>query len=393
MIQKEIKERKEVLSNYNGDYLTYVNKGNVMPLYVIVLNNYEIFEENFSTQFDDLMQTLTREVLECGMIFITTLNSSGGMRYRLKQSFSKRIALKLNSDDEFYSIFEKVVAKRPANKFGRGLVSIGDKNGDIFEFQVAKFSNPENYNKNVEELIEKTNKRNVLVAKPIRALPEVLKMEDVLDCMEDISGVPIGMKKNNLEVYKYDFKNNFITIIGAQNMSNSIDFFYNVINEIKTLKNINIHKIDPEIIRESKNYSLHDEFNNFMIEIEKEAKAKDDVFNVCLIVGIDKFITEGNVDLEKFNDTLLLAKNSGKHSFIIIDNANHLKEHSLDNWYKNFINADSGIWIGKGVCEQRLIGQSLGLFSEENSCSQSFGFIIKDREVTLLKMLGMKDNV
>lgn len=392
MIQKEIKNRKEILSNYNGDYSAYIRKGNVMPLYVIILNNYEIFDENFHTKYDDLMQTLTREALECGMCFITTLNSPGGMRYRLKQAFNKKIALRLNGNDEYYSVFDRVIGTFPSNIFGRGMIAIREEGDNVYEFQVAKFSNAESYNDAIDMMIEKTNKRNTIVATPILALPEILKVEDVIKLADDMANVPIGMRKDNLEIYGYDFKNNFTTIIGSQNISNAIKFSDNIISEIKNIKNVRIHKIDPEIIREGKNYNLLKEFENFINTIEEEIKEDDDIFNLCIIVGIDKFITEGKVDEEKINELFSITKEGGKHSFIIIDNVSHLKEHSLDKWYKNFIDVDFGIWIGRGLCEQRLIEQNLGLFATENNCGQSFGFVIKDREPILLKMLGMKDN-
>ena len=47
MIVAEIKKRKEILSNYNGDYNAYIQKGNKMPFIVIMINNYEAFDENY----------------------------------------------------------------------------------------------------------------------------------------------------------------------------------------------------------------------------------------------------------------------------------------------------------------------------------------------------------
>ena len=48
MLQKEIKDRKQILSNYNGDINLYTKStGNIMPTFVIVLNNFETFTENY----------------------------------------------------------------------------------------------------------------------------------------------------------------------------------------------------------------------------------------------------------------------------------------------------------------------------------------------------------
>ena len=61
ILQKEIKTRRGILSNYSGDYELYISKGNKMPRLVIILNNYEVFQENFGINHDELFTTLTRD--------------------------------------------------------------------------------------------------------------------------------------------------------------------------------------------------------------------------------------------------------------------------------------------------------------------------------------------
>ena len=52
-----------------------------------------------------------------------------------------------------------------------------------------------------------------------------------------------------------------------------------------------------------------------------------------------------------------MAKNNGKHSFIIIDNPENIEKHVFDNWYTNYANNSSGIWIGNGIENQNMMMQ------------------------------------
>ena len=48
MLQKEIKNRTTMLSDYGGDYNLYVTTGNKpMPMLIVAINNYEAFYESY----------------------------------------------------------------------------------------------------------------------------------------------------------------------------------------------------------------------------------------------------------------------------------------------------------------------------------------------------------
>ena len=55
MIQREMKRRTEVLSNYGGDIKLYIkDTGIPMPQIIVVINNYEGFVENYGEKYDDI---------------------------------------------------------------------------------------------------------------------------------------------------------------------------------------------------------------------------------------------------------------------------------------------------------------------------------------------------
>ena len=385
MLTQEINTRKDILSNYNGDYDTYISKGNIMPIIIVIMNNYETFEEISKAKYDDSLLMLTREGLKCGINFVITSGATNGMRYRMKQNFSKKIALQLNSAEEYLYVFDSIGKRSVDSIFGRGLICI--ENEKIVEFQTAKICNTIDYNDVIEKTIEELNKTNTFKAASILTMPDVLDLEQVRDKLTDISNVPLGISKNDLSVYSYDFKKNFMTVIASKNMKNAIEFSSYIVEELNTLSNVKTLLLDPDMLNEEKDGDLKTLFNEFKLQIEENNK-KDD-FSLCTIIGIDRFITSRAIEANEFYQLLKDAERSGKCSFIIIDNPSRLKSHMIEKWYSEYITGDTGIWIGGGITEQGLISVNLGIFAPENKIDSTFGLIVKGSKPIIIKLIGM----
>lgn len=57
MLQNELKERKEKLSDYNGDFNLYTKATQeIIPTFIIVLNNYESFVENYPNSYEEILE-------------------------------------------------------------------------------------------------------------------------------------------------------------------------------------------------------------------------------------------------------------------------------------------------------------------------------------------------
>lgn len=386
MLQKEIKERIAILSNYNGDYNLYINtNGNIMPMLVIMINNYEAFSENYEDEYDDILLTLSREGLKCGIIFIITASSYNDVRYRLSQNFRQKIALQLNNEDDYMNIFDGIGKKRPSHIFGRGLVKLEG----IYEFQTARICEPEKWNSHIKEVNEKLKNENKIKAKNIPVLPTRVTYEDVREKLKDISTIPIGIEKKSLDTLTYDFKKNFMNIITAKNIDLAAQFVSHILEEIKQLEDVSIVVFDAERIFQTGKVNLNLSYKNFVLEIENNLKKNKNV--ICIIVGIDKFINDLEEGESHFYDTLKKAEELKNYSFIIIDNFTKLKNHEYDEWYKNYITGDSGIWVGNGISDQYLINVNTSDKNVINNCGNSFGYVIKQEEPTLVKLLGMKE--
>lgn len=386
MLQKEIRERTEILSDYNGDYNLYVRSGKKpMPMMIVLINNYEVFQENYELKYDELFLTLTREGTKCGIVFIVTTNAANSVRYRLSHNFSNKIALQLNNQDDYFSIFEKVGNKRPSKIFGRGLVQMDD----VYEFQTAKICEPEIWNTHVKEVNEKLNKTRKVFAKPIPTLPDNVTLEDVKSGLRDLTSVPVGINKNSLEIGTYNFRRDFINIITAKNIESLTQFASSIISEIKQLKNVETIILDvEEILISGKN-----EFKNSYIKLIQKLREKQQSNSniVCVIMGLDKFINELENEAEGFYNILRTANIYGNYNFIVIDGIAKIKNHVYDEWYKNYISGDSGIWVGNGITDQYTITINLKDKNIVNRCGESFGYVIRREEATMMKLLGMKE--
>ena len=389
MIQNEIKERKSILSNYNGDYKLYLNTTKKpMPMIVIMINNYAAFSEMYQDQYEDIISTLTREGTKCGIVFIITTSSTNEIRYRMTQNFKQKIALQLNNEDDFINIFDHLGKKRPAHIFGRGLITLEDNK--IYEYQTAKICKAENWNVNIKNAIEKAKENNKLIAQNIPTIPNKVTYSNVQKELKDLSSIPVGINKKDLKICTYDFKNNFINIITAKNTEDATIFVSHIVEEIGQLKNIEITILNAEKIKQSKKSELNKDYNNYINQID-ENLTQNNKHHLCIIIGLDKFLNYIDDGEDNFEQLLKQVDESGIYSFIIVDNATKLKNHEYDEWYKNYIAKEDGIWVGNGIEDQYLISISSEERRLANNCGNSFGYVVKKETPYLVKLLEMKE--
>jgi len=397
---KEImKERKQILSEYNGDYNFFLKtSGKTMPLITILINGYENFFENYEDVFDDTLLVLTREGSKLGISFIMSTTTSNDIRYRMAQNFKQKIALSLNDGSDYSSIFEGLGNRRPAYRFGRGLINLGE---EIFDFQVAKPCMPEEYNVFIKSEIEKIKETNQEIAPKIPILPNIVKLEDFKKEYQDLK-IPIGLRKKDIKPEEYDFENNFVTVISAKDAEEAVQFASNIWEIIKTIKNVETIIIDPERKVLSGKNELKDNYK----KITAKGKKKTGNHNVCFIFGLDRFIRylEENAEeqedededdcmegAEKLAALMKQCEKKKNYSFIIVDAASKIKEHNYDEWYTENVLEGNIIWVGNGIDDQYLIDVNAPRKEILDNCGCSFGYINKKDKTIMLKLLEMKE--
>ena len=385
MLQEEIKKRKEALLKYNGDYNLYLkNNDNSIPTMLIIMNNYDTFAEVYQDKYDDVLLTLTREATKCGIIFIVTANLFNSMRYRLSQNFKQRVALQLNVDNDYYNIFEKIGKKRPSNIFGRGLISIEE---EIYEFQTAKICEEDDYNIFIKNKIEELNNSIKTHAKPIPVLPEVVKGKDLKRSFDGLSKIPIGIFEKNLKVCIYNFEKDFVNLITARDLETASQFTYNILEEIETSKELNVSIFDAERNNINNKTNIVEEYMAFVSNVDKNFSNKK---CLCVIIGVNKFISKFENRLDFYN-TLKALEEKGNIRMIFAESVLKFKGYEYEEWFKNYISKDNAIWVGNGITNQYLITINSNIRKLDNTCGESFGYIIKQGYAELVKLLGMKD--
>ena len=383
MLKKEMEERKKILSEYNGDYNLYLStSGKKMPTLMVIINNYAAFAENYA-DFEEDIQTITRECTKCGIIFTITASSYRDIRFRLIQNFKQKLALQLNNDDDYLYIFDKLGKKRASALYGRGLVPIGN---EIYEFQTAKVCDTEKQGDYIKNITQKLREVDKHTAKHIPIMPEVVTIEHIKDKIGSINALPIGINKRTLGVATYDFKKAPVNIVTSKDFDLAVLFADNLVEVAKLILNIEVVKFSPK-----------DNFDDFMknFDLVNQAMINKDDKNqkpiLCIIEDIDKFGNSLPTGINELENLFRTAAETQNCNFILVDNATKFKAHQFDSWYKSYVSNDTGIWVGNGVDNQFVITTEINRKTIIGNCGPSYGYIIKQSAGTLIKLIGIKE--
>ena len=413
-----VKERKELLSDYNGDYSFYIqSSGKKLPLITIFINGFENISENLMDQYDELLLNLVRDGSKMGIVFIISISESGDLRYRMASNFKQKMALSLSDIGDYSSIFDNIGRRVPARKFGRGFVNIGD---NVYEFQTAKSCEPKDYNSFIKNAVENAKKNNKTIAEDIPILPDRVRLEEVKKFIKGINKLPIGLRRKDIGLETYNFKENFVNFISGNDRDEIIQYASNIIDEMKLIKDIEIIILDTERKVLTGKKDLVESYKKLLEAMEDSTKEK-----VCFVLGIGKFINfleeykeekgeeddsddedndEDNEDedyddededdededeldgTEKFAKIMKECEESEKFTFILADEEDNIREHDDEEWFDKNV-----IWVGNGVDEQRLIEVNASRKEIVDDCGCSFGYINKDNKTIMIKLLEMRE--
>ena len=393
LIKDIISERKKLFISYGGDYNTYIDKsGNSLPLIGIIINNYDAFYEA-NINIDEDLAGLTRDAIRYGIFFILTANGENSVRRRIKQNFSTILALKLNDESAYNSIFGKV-NNLPKETEGRGLF----KTDKVYEFQTASITDNGNENEYLTNIGNRLKEINNYVAKRVPTLPNIVTTLSVSKYLKDLSSVPIGISKSTLEVVNYDFTSYLTTNILASNINNTINFSRTLLYQLSTLRNTGLILIDMGNTLSDMKGSIKNYFNedsNTVIELIinyiKKLKNSDNknIKTVIYFQDFNKF--KNKVDSKKLDEFAREVRYIDNISIIIVDDYKKIKKFEYDYWYKNIQNDTDGIWIGTGLSDQNLFKLSKLTKEMSYSYKNNFGFVIVDGRADLIKTIELDE--
>lgn len=402
MIEASLEERKKLFVDYNGDYMGYISRsGKKIPYILLFINNYDVFQDSFD--YEDVINRITRECSKYGIIFITSVNTTGGMRYKLRQNFKSDITLQFNDQDDYSMILGNTRKLFPTDYYGRGLVKLDN----IYEFQTARIASDEDINDKIYEIVQELKNKYQVSAPKIPVVPETVYISTVINSLTDMKNVPIGINKEEIVPELFNFKDNYVTLISSNDENDTISFVKSLAHMFSNIKDNNVLVLDVDSsVRDDYpnsimyvNNTLDDVIkrlcDNMDYQYDEYVKAgystkiiQENRNMVTILMNFSKIllrITEENK--KRFLDCLVKVKDLGQFDFVIVDRVDNLKKMEYDSWYKTIVQNNYGIWIGNGVADQSLIKTNIGFKKTNNEIPVGYGVIVKNAKTSLVNLI------
>ena len=408
MIEAELENRKNLFVNYNGDYQNYVTRsGSTLPYILLFINNYDVFQDSFD--YEEMINKITRECSKYGIILLASVNTTSGMRYRLRQNFHSDITLQFNDQDDYSMIIGNTRKLFPSEIYGRGLVKLDN----IYEFQTAHIAKDDEYLDKLETVSKELNDKYNTKAPKVPIVPKIVYVSDVVDKLRGMNGVPVGINKDTIAPELFNFKDNYATLVSSNDETGLIENFTKaLVSMFSKIDNNSILVIDSDsVINDQYSNSVVYANSNISEAVKKLCDDMDYQYNeyvkngynlksfsntrnmVTILMNLSKILALLSDDLKKrFFDIMIKCKDLKTFDFIIVDKVDDIKKYEYESWYKETIQNSYGIWLGSGVADQNLIKTNIGFKKNNNEITEGYGIVIKNSKTSLVNMI-VKDKI
>ena len=397
LIKEEIQYRKRIFVDYGGEYASYIkNASKKVPLKVIIMNNYDSIYESNQNLYEELPE-LVRDSERYGIIFILTANAINSVHSKISTNFKNIYALKLKDSSDYISLFGVKSKTVPRDIEGRGILN----NNGLHEFQTASITlNEEDLNKFIIAFIEQQNQLNQTRAKKIPSLPRIVRYNDIVQDINSIKNIPVGILKKELSTGYFDYSINVGNIITAVKLANTQKFMLSLLNVLRALPNINLVVIDSMKLltlntNEYPNYYQDNDLTNTLDKLNEYIsnliETKSTLEGYIVIYGFSKFVIKIN-DNSKIIELMKKLKTYEKISIIVVDDAAKIKNYGYESWFTDTFSINDGIWIGRGITEQNLLRVSSITKEMMKELKNDMGYILQDNMATLAKFIDFVSN-
>lgn len=402
MILDTIDERKRLFADYNGSFNFYNEHSNKkLPLITIIINNYEAFSEMYSIYEDYLVQ-ITREGGKFGVVFILTTSSTNAIRYRLRQNFKQNLVLQFNDSSDYSDVLQTRTRKEPSKIFGRGLIELDN----VYEFQTAYSYQNEKMTEFIKVVCQRLRKICNITAAKIPVLPEIVSIENVEEKIGNLATIPIGIRKDNLDIATFDFTSNSISLITANDITTKTNFFIQLVKLFMKVPYQKVVVLDANKIFDlgdvQENY-INSKFESIIDVISENYDKQKNAYEssnyddeslskfpktIYLIFGISNLLSRvSNESKTKLTTVLTGSKELNVDHFIIVENADKLKSFGYDEWYKSSVDTTEGIWLDNGISDQYVLKLSSPPRDLRDEIPENFGYIVKNGKTVLVKIV------
>ncbi len=404
MISEKVASRKKLFADYGGDYASYTKAtGKILPSVVIIINGFELYNENYGDATFDLLATITRDCQKYGVYFILTSTTSNGVRSRLAQYLPNHLVFQMNDKYDYSSLLSRTKLE-PSNISGRGLAKLEA----VYEFQAAVPCDKENLNTMVMEKIKQLSAAypNV-VAQKVPVLPEVVTLSYCAEKLTGLNSVPVGVEKESLNIRTLDLTKNLVHLITCMEFSEMKAFGGMFIKQLVKILGQNCFVFDMEkayanestggtyfdtgILDSFKTFGkiAFDTFNTYK-EAGFDAEAIKDVSeHVCVIVGFDKFKNVLGTEFDgAYSGLVSMIKSMPKFNFILIDTCDNFKKREFEGWYKDTIPGTKGLWVGNGMGTQYTLKSTTPARILSAKLDKNFGYYVDGNTTVLIKYIS-----
>lgn len=392
MVDKEADERKALFVDYGGTYKNYIKEsGNKLPLIVVVINYYEVFLEG-NTRLATAMQPLIREGSKYGIVFIVTTSVNNSLSQRTQQLFLNKVSLQQPDPQIYRNILNTPRGLTPKKYFGRGLATY---EGNFYEFQTAYICAKNEVNKLIRETAIELNNKYKTKAKSSLKLPEEVTLNDLENITVTIDKVPIGLEKDSVSPYLYDFNKNAVTQIVSKDITNKKKEISAIIKELNKISNLKLSVVDSLNLLGNKIDNVNIVKDNFTVQLANmingiNKESTDNIERVFVIIGFNNYKKQIDPNYISYLNSLMQNISRFKRSkIIIIDNYDEFKSLQIEDWFSSAINTNYAIWLGDGVSEQSLLN-----FDDLRDSSKEFShicYVTFDKNISVVKCVVDKD--
>jgi S-DNA-T family DNA segregation ATPase FtsK/SpoIIIE len=386
-LENEIRRRKDLFSNYSGNYSQYCKEsGDKVPLIVTILNAYEGFMENCG-DYDDYLVHLLREGSKYGVVFVVSAVSTNSVRSNVLEYFNNKIILQTADPFDYQYILGAEQGTAPLKTIGRGLTIIDE---EATEFQTANITFIEKINETISNtskvLLEKYNYK----VPEIRVMPQVVKLDRLFRYTRGIDRIPVGYSRDRVELVYYDFMHNKNSLIVGPKVIDNMTFMGGIIDLIDSIKGIKLNVIDIitciETDGEMSYYNV--DFMEPFVEILDDNSPEP---TVNIFLGIGDYKNNLNEDeIEAFNTIMNNLNTFKNQTFIFIDNYNSIMKILDELWFDN-INKLSGIWVGNDIDMQAVFKlDNLNTYDTEETL-KDIVYVISNNKYDIVKGIGTEE--
>lgn len=401
LLNAEILKRKQICSEFGGDYASYVAAGNTdMPNIVVMINNYAGFSEIYE-DYEDYVQYQSREGVKYGIYYIITALSTNAIRYRLQQNFRQMFMLQMNDSNEYATVLGSTGGMIPSKYKGRGLI----KTNEVYEFQVAYASTDvdtifDSVRKYCSQLLEYYGERK-------SSIP-VLPKNITYDSFEDVSleHFPVGMSKEDVEVQHINLREPRVYAISGNDFVEMRQLTFGIVEGLNEIPDTEVIFIDGNGDVYENDIScrlVNDDIEDEIVEIYNKVLYRNNHYKACggvlpedeeyeeiavVLYGLDgirNYLSDDAIDKLKIcMDKIMPEYNI---TFIVVDDSQNMFRFSREPWYKHHGLSNRGLFVGNGITNQYALSVQTTNPELRKKIEAGFGYVVNDGEVILSKFV------